>query len=190
MPSFLEPLSLEPANAREVLREQGLTRDGGVRRTLGDRAFQIQFYTTNLQMRSQIGANLYPVLTPSPAVKGFRKFREDVILIAAYISVTFVTVAAAETECVAVAKMSPNLMNVLGDANTYLQCTLDNAAAGPAGSIIQRNVGFSPPTPFVPLIQQGEGLQLFGSDQTAASWYALATIVYVRFQDYLRLMPG
>jgi len=164
------------------------TRGSGISRTFGDRAFQIQFYTTNLEMRSAVGATLYPTLTPSGAVKGNVNFTQDVILLGCYLSTTFVSVAAAETSCVAIARANTNNLNVLGDANTFLQSTLDNSAAGPAGSLIQRNVGTMFAPPFVPLIQQGDGLQVFGSQQTAAEWYTLATIYYCRLEDYQRLM--
>ena len=165
-----------------------LSRRSGVQRALGDKAFQIQFYTANLEMRSAVGANLYPILTPSAAAKGRRVFNQDIILLGCYLSTSFVTVAAAETSCVGIARANRNNLSALGDANTFLQSTLDNSAAGPAGSLVQRNVGtmFSPP--FVPLILQGDGLQVFGTQQTAAEWYTLATIYYCRLQDYQRLM--
>jgi hypothetical protein len=130
-----QPIQLSPANARIAIRQNGFER------TFGDRAFQIQFSTTNLEMTSQVGANVFPILTPSPAAKGRRIFKEDVVLMGCYLSVSFVSVAAAETECVALARNSPNRLSALGDANTFLQSTLANAAAGPAGSLVQRNVG-------------------------------------------------
>jgi hypothetical protein len=175
-----QPISLRQDSIRQL----------GYDRTFGDRAFQIQFSTTNLEMRSAVGLNVYPILTPSTAAKGRRLFKEDIVLMGCYLSVTFISVAAAETCCVAIARNSPNRLSALGDANTFLQATLDNAAAGPAGSLIQRNVGSMFAPPFLPLIQQSNGLQLFGSDQTAAEWYCLATIYYVRLQDYARLMQA
>lgn len=179
-----QPIQLQAPNGRASLRQNGFER------TFGDRAFQIQFSTTNLEMTSQAGANLYPILTPSPAAKGRRVFKEDVVLMGCYLSVSFVSVAAAETECVALARANPNRLSALGDANTFIHATLANSAAGPAGSLVQRNVGTMFAPPFLPLIQQGNGIQLFGCDQTAAEWYCLATVYFVRLQDYQRLMQA
>lgn len=182
------PARISENLARQRQARQALDRVNGVERALGNRAFQIQFYTTNLRQEAEVGANLFPILVPSTHAAGRKLFEQDVILLGAYLSLTWFTAAADEVSMIGIAKEQTTNLNGLGDANTFIQSTLDCFAADDAGVKIQRNIGTMFAPPFVPVINQNGGLRMFGSNQTDIDWRCTGTIYYCRLQDYLAYM--
>ena len=167
-----------------VIEQQTANRYG---RAFTDANIQINWRTATLDFTGTVAASTYPSLFRGGATSAYT-FTEDSVIMGAHLSVSWVTAAAAETGCIALAPDTGAAMNVLGPSNLLLKTAVICTAAVAAGTLIERDPGFVFPSPFVKFVQKNTALALYGSKNPNITYGALATIYFVPVPDFLNFM--